>query len=143
MKALPCTAPSLVPMPTGHRLCVCLQSGWALQSRSNAAEPSAPRSDAAGPMFTPPLALLVPAADALPAEDRELGHVRWAVWRAYGAAAGVALFVTVIVSLALTQVRALDPCLPAAPCHCVVRRTIWQTFKMSSEASSFGPKWRM
>jgi len=95
--------------------CAGMQSGWALQSRSNAAEPSAARSEAAGPLFTPPLALLVPAADGLPAEDRELGHVRWAVWRAYGAAAGIALFVTVIVSLALTQARMLLLCLPAAP----------------------------
>ena len=60
-------------------------------------------------MFTPPLALLVPSADALPAEDRELGHVRWAVWRAYGAAAGIALLMTVIVSLLLTQAWMLVP----------------------------------
>ena len=58
-------------------------------------------------MFTPPLSLLVSAADALPAEDRELGQVRWAVWRAYGASAGIVLLVTVIVSLALTQARTL------------------------------------
>ena len=58
-------------------------------------------------MFTPPLVLLVPSNDALPAEDREVGHVRWTVWRAYGGAAGIALFMTVIVSLALTQARML------------------------------------
>ena len=49
----------------------------------------------------------VGAADAVPAEEREVGHVRWSVWRAYGAAAGAALLATVFISLALTQARAV------------------------------------
>ena len=69
---------------------------------------------------TSPVAQVCPAASSseeMQQEQRQIGHVRWAVYASYGRAVGLRLTVLILLSLVLMQVgcRGSSACLPHVP----------------------------